>query len=901
MKRQSLYVLTLSVVALAGCQNNDIAGLQDLNDGTVRYAVSFGDALQTRAAVLDAETPLALSDKEGKLVIPMGFEVSEGISLELDTVLTRGTQVNTGGDDSALGSFSDVVSGFTVKAYNGDGVEKLFQSVSWSGTAWTATPVAYWPQATILNFLAYANMPLDQSATIASTGVSTEHTVPATASQQKDILFGYYQGNGGNTGTAEIRFNHPLTAVRFKYGEMDGNPTIKRISLSGVAPSGTATMIQDGSIAWSEIDSHNGIVSQENLSGLPVNATTSVIGEPFLIIPQNVATLNVKVMVTFTDDTVLEGILNTGAWKAGYTNTYTIGYKDEWEYHIEGMTPVTVDFHGGSSAMTVKSYRVRKNDASQVESASWNLEYSTDGINWSTTKPSWLTFNNTSGSGGTSGESLSVTVAAQSGVSGGSAPAKDGHDVNLRNASPKGGNSLADRFDLSYFNVATGQVTATRSTANTYVVNSSGYYKIPLVYGNAIKNGSANTAAYSAPAPSEPGTYTHYLQNFVNHADKPISDPWIKNGLNSNNTSIGTNLNACIVWQDANNLVSNVAINGDYLTFDVANATITQGNCMVAVRNSSNTILWSWQIWVTDENLAETNRVTISGRQYDFMKVLLGWYSTGNAPVTTYAGRSCYVRANNGHVTSNTTFAQAEHEDVALSTRGSCTMYQWGRKDPFPGGDGEFTNQFRGLYQNTYNAEWCSPSRIQLVSVGEAIQKPYYMNAYYNVDNGFFMDWTTNWYTNLWSAMVHISDQNININGYDFGQHKSVSTIKTIYDPSPVGFTLPNGEAYDGIVRQESGTYHYDSGGHGFLYESGTGNIFFPCCGYRNMAYLTQVSATYYWYDTDGFSVWSNSPSHANTSFVIQYDPTDGNCAGERITMSNSNNSYTMGVALIKE
>ncbi|MDY5237317.1 hypothetical protein, partial [Bacteroides helcogenes] len=34
------------------------------------------------------------------------------------------------------------------------------------------------------------------------------------------------------------------------------------------------------------------------------------------------------------------------------------------------------------------------------------------------------------------------------------------------------------------------------NTANCYVVSASGYYSFPLVYGNAIKDGTTNTLAY---------------------------------------------------------------------------------------------------------------------------------------------------------------------------------------------------------------------------------------------------------------------------------------------------------------------------------------------------------------------------------------------------------------------
>ncbi|MBR6459320.1 MAG: hypothetical protein IKS49_04055 [Actinomycetaceae bacterium] len=50
--------------------------------------------------------------------------------------------------------------------------------------------------------------------------------------------------------------------------------------------------------------------------------------------------------------------------------------------------------------------------------------------------------------------------------------------------------------DLSMFTVD-GTSLILRETANCYVVRTAGVYKFPLVYGNGIKRGVANTAAYT--------------------------------------------------------------------------------------------------------------------------------------------------------------------------------------------------------------------------------------------------------------------------------------------------------------------------------------------------------------------------------------------------------------------
>lgn len=177
-----------------------------------------------------------------------------------------------------------------------------------------------------------------------------------------------------------------------------------------------------------------------------------------------------------------------------------------------------------------------------------------------------------------------------------------------------------------------------QNTANCYVINAPGKYSLPLVYGNAIKNGGTNASAYTSSAS---GSYV--LKNFVNHTGNAITDPYIYNNANC------TPDNATLVWQDSPELVTNVALSSDKhsITFDVNQATIAQGNAIVAVRNASDQIMWSWHIWVTDyvpglaadkdESLRDKSVTNYQGLQYTFMPVNLGWCDGTSA---SYAGRS---------------------------------------------------------------------------------------------------------------------------------------------------------------------------------------------------------------------------------------------------------------------
>ena len=189
--------------------------------------------------------------------------------------------------------------------------------------------------------------------------------------------------------------------------------------------------------------------------------------------------------------------------------------------------------------------------------------------------------------------------------------------------------------DLSMLD-CTGNLRPRSWTANCYMVHTAGDYKLPLVYGNAIKNGATNAAAYTG--------VSGQLETFPRHDGNAITAPWIKdNGI--------TVTSAELLWQDAEGLITKVGIDGDYLTLTVGKDADTQeGNAVVAAKDGSGNIVWSWHIWVTKQTFAAADLTTVAtgSHNYTVTPVNLGW--VGDAV-----------------------------------SQGYNTFYQWGRKDPFPG------------------------------------------------------------------------------------------------------------------------------------------------------------------------------------------------------------------------
>lgn len=250
------------------------------------------------------------------------FETGEGCPLSFDPTIynpsadieTRGSMCNTPSDLYDIGSFN-------VSATNSDGSTFVgATTVSFTGNEWVMPGTApLWKASEVKTFFASANT----SSTGANVGVSSgkhtlTYTVPATASDQKDILLGYYKGNGDGKGRASIRFHHPLTAVKLQLAE-DCEYTVTGIEISGVYASGTDEVTYtDGvpSNSWGSL-----------LSGGTVSTTD--IGETFILIPQTVAADAVDVTITAEGETLpFKGSIPAGEWKPGKTNTYTVSLKE---------------------------------------------------------------------------------------------------------------------------------------------------------------------------------------------------------------------------------------------------------------------------------------------------------------------------------------------------------------------------------------------------------------------------------------------------------------------------------------------------------------------------------------------------------------------------------------------
>lgn len=181
-------------------------------------------------------------------------------------------------------------------------------------------------------------------------------------------------------------------------------------------------------------------------------------------------------------------------------------------------------------------------------------------------------------------------------------------------------NDLSEIEDISLFKDLTPLVNGTYQTANSFIINESGLYRFRIAKGNSGEIAGATS--------------------FTHPVGTPFSHDVLWESLSGNTTpQIGDVLKS-LKYQD------------EYIYFRTSE-TFAKGNALVAIKDESGNILWSWHIWLTDmpDECIYNYKDTEAAEQIVVMDRNLG------ATATTPDDGASYG-----------------------------LLYQWGRKDPFIGG-----------------------------------------------------------------------------------------------------------------------------------------------------------------------------------------------------------------------
>lgn len=660
-----------------------------------------------------------------------------------------------------------------------------------------------------------------------------------------------------------------LSGFKLKSNTVNLNGNFK----ATLTPSGGCTIEDNGGSASDRKEVHVSIATDDRRQ----LSTSSAFKITLLTLAVNDLT-QLSVELSFTDNSkrTLELKKKSGSsWEwitvakccKAYINNLTVP-GTVWTYSFGGtFSNKSIGYTGGSQTFATGVTSSRTNGV-RTEAVSYTIQYNYNGT-WVNSPPDWLSLSGVNTNGGTSAQTITATVTGRPELT------NDTHHTTLANSSRARGTASAP-FDLSTYNVATTtwanntSSTISRTTANCYVVQGYGYYKFPLVYGNGVKNGSANPSAYRAKAGASASSYradagaTHYLGSFRDHEDNYIynnnnstSSPYLTTHLNKTSDKF----EAFIIWQDEPELITDVGIIGSgtdtYVKFNVPKEHITQGNALIGVKvKADGKIAWSWHIWITDANLTSCKYgpTSTQSTQYYSAPLNIGWCD-GKAN-RQYASRTCQIKftqtGSNPSNTATATITQSGTTENNTATGGNSPFYQWGRKDPLAATTGTKVDGWGGTDKTYYYASGYSYSHVSTKqTIGSAIQNPtkHYSNG--GGDDWWKVNWcSTDWF-NLWSSTL---------NGYGRTQYADAKT-KTIYDPSPVGFRVPSVDVYETLDASSGAYFTYSNASDPWGRTYTPSGLFYPSGGQRaasdgepgNNGYLGMYWSSQVYGDSKGY------------------------------------------------
>ena len=660
---------------------------------------------------------------------------------------------------------------------------ELYTPIRWSIAQPWARFFAVYPSKD-----SYSKLTINDMAS-ADNAPSVDFTVEPNVNDQKDFMTActgkVHYATQGEHPTTSLDFRHALTAIRFAVGQnLSWNKTIDKVEIRNAIMKSKYKLSSEFNGTGADWDNTSATRGNATLSGVSVstsrNPNVTIMGTTgdnytFYMIPQELTGKGVTVYVHCTDGTEITAPLK-GEWKAGTTRTYKLSQTNStWQYVLTPTDPSRAANYDETTSQAYGITSYREDPVTHVKQpVAWKvLEYSVDGgATWTTTKPAWMTaLSKENGNGGTAAEQGTATLT------------KDVKDLlkerndGLKNATALG--TAAAPYDLSLHD-HNGNVTV-RNTANSYLISAPGHYRIPLVYGNAFKNGNDNPSSYKT---SNTGTYI--LSTFKDHLNHDITNPWIEKSNTANANIDG----AKIVWSDEKDLVTSPTIahdaSGDgYLDFEVKQSDIKSGNAVVAVTKGGS-VVWSWHLWFAPKSALNKIEVTNhQGIKYNFTEETLGWKPTLWTGTPYNKPRTVKVKVEqtiaNGGVKLFTVINITQNNGG--KKKGITTLYQFGRKDALPGTD-TFYPTTGYSFDNTTGGH----------SLGYAIWNPGKMFTYARTGT-YYWDWCNATYFNLWSADNTTTGFNDN------------AVVKTVYDPCPVGFKMPASNAFTGFTSDGQRQY----------------------------------------------------------------------------------------------
>ena len=323
------------------------------------------------------------------------------------------------------------------------------------------------------------------------------------------------------------------------------------------------------------------------------------------------------------------------------------------------------------------------------------------------------------------------------------------------------------------------------------------------VYGNSINRSTANcyvvreAGKYKFPmafgnaiknGQINTASFTNnggtYSHDFVDGRGNIITEPYLQvSGVSG----------LRIITSDTNDCISNLTITNEYdcsyINFNINNVPSQGANIIIGYAPMVG-FTWSWHIWLWPHDLTPVEITNATGVKYNIMPVNLA---------SKYDSDMVHIKN---------------------------WFYQWGRHNPML-----LPSAWNSTIDHENYGEFAFECRTKASYLSEGIVFPYYF--YYSTTYSYSWFGAESYY-NLWDAACTGTGNSDN------------DTVKTVYDPCPVGWKVPNGNTFTGlsIISSANGIVKMAR------YSGDTVGVDFPLSGYRyyTMGQLDNVgSHSYVW------------------------------------------------------
>ncbi len=813
--KKSLELLAGSLLLMcASCADDNMLNVDVSSSKTIQFDVS--------AVSFTSQTGPA--SRYGESVCLEGDEAT----LYLSPIITprtdsKGTPTISGRSSIVNGSTID---DFGVIAYTSTGGLYMNDVKVTRANGWAPEKEYLWPGKEKLTFSAYS--PYGIVREDAEGNWIVDYTTPDDVKDQTDLLWATQ--TTADASPCHLSFNHALCAVRFVTGAKMTPCTVKNITISGIPSVGildisTGTWSNVSAPASYSIAPANSILTPSDggdyvTPGTPITAED----ETFLMIPgvmPDDATITLTIDVNGKESTFTASIAGQ-QWPQGSIVSYRLSATPESNQLIlDVLGTFETPYPGQTVPFQVKSCYL--NESGDSIPVSWKAEF-VDEDGQVIDMPEWVQYFPTTGNGldytkaVTKMQKLTFTK-----LSAESQKLQDTPDVNTT--------SGMKPYNLS--NPTGGS--AIMNTANCYVINAPGIYSLPLVYGNAIKDGADNKSAYTSTSHNR-----YALKTFVNNLGNPITSPFIYENQGCSNPA-----DAVLMWEGRLDLIRNVTLNPNHtITFEVPAESIRQGNAIIALRDKNGTVMWSWNIWVTDYVPGtELASETVSGHTYSFYPRNVGRIMGGD--ITVFPHCQTHVRFTQvGEIPDGleplSTTILLNQTGITTETVDCYNFYQWGRKDPIKSSMNEWFDSDHYEIKKFRTEDLSSQVAGDNDFLSEFIKHP---DVFFTGSHEYVFP-----YTNLWDSSLSATSQ------------------KTIYDPCPVGAKVPYGTGLLAVINLPAEYGEALTGTHskGIYFTLSDGSkMFFPELGYRSGMLGAEVGG----YGING-TIWLAQPAAGNTGRI---------------------------------